>query len=128
MAIVGQELASELLWNKLIAFFTDEKRGKPLVLLLAGPPGHGKTFLANNLRAITSHPFLKIACEQDGQSAMTLFGAPAPYVGSEKGSALNNFLSEQSGKPCLVLMDEFEKMVCLSFFFFFFFFSFLASR
>jgi ATP-dependent Clp protease ATP-binding subunit ClpA len=38
-----------------------------------------------------------------------LFGPWAPYIGSEKGSLLNNHLANHSGKRGIVFLDEFEK-------------------
>jgi ATP-dependent Clp protease ATP-binding subunit ClpA len=39
-----------------------------------------------------------------------LLGAKSPWSGSEKGSLLNNFLCSNAGKPCIVFLDEFEKL------------------
>jgi ATP-dependent Clp protease ATP-binding subunit ClpA len=38
-----------------------------------------------------------------------LFGPKRPYIGHELGSPLNNFLAQNSGKRCIVFLDEFEK-------------------
>jgi ATP-dependent Clp protease ATP-binding subunit ClpA len=38
-----------------------------------------------------------------------LFGPRAPYVGSERGSPLNNFLARKDGERAIVFLDEFEK-------------------
>jgi ATP-dependent Clp protease ATP-binding subunit ClpA len=38
-----------------------------------------------------------------------LFGPKRPYVGHEKGSPLNNFLSRMNKKRCIVFLGEFEK-------------------
>jgi ATP-dependent Clp protease ATP-binding subunit ClpA len=38
-----------------------------------------------------------------------LFGPKWPYIGHEKGSPLNNFLSRMNKKWCIVFLDEFEK-------------------
>jgi ATP-dependent Clp protease ATP-binding subunit ClpA len=38
-----------------------------------------------------------------------LLGPKRPYIGHEKGSPLNNFLSRMKNKRCIVFLDEFEK-------------------
>jgi ATP-dependent Clp protease ATP-binding subunit ClpA len=38
-----------------------------------------------------------------------LFGPKKPYIGHELGSPLNNFLSHNSGRRCIVFLDELEK-------------------
>jgi DNA polymerase III delta prime subunit len=111
--LVGQRLASSLLTESTILFRADRStKVKPLVLLFAGPPGHGKTVLAQRYgEAIVPgrNNYVKVDCanihtEQD------LFGSGRGYMDSGKGSELNNFLSEREGKACIVLLDEFEHM------------------
>lgn len=38
-----------------------------------------------------------------------LFGPKMPYLGYELGSPLNNFLTRNNGKRCIVFLDELEK-------------------
>lgn len=38
-----------------------------------------------------------------------LWGPKAPWVGSQEGSPLNNFLARTTGRRAIVLLDEFEK-------------------
>jgi MoxR-like ATPase len=38
-----------------------------------------------------------------------LFGPKMPYRGYELGSPLNNFLARNTGKRCIVFLDELEK-------------------
>eukprot|EP00775_Hariotina_reticulata_P006799 gene6799-7015_t len=54
LAVIGQEIACSLLYNQMLAYFglSDtplEGARKPLVLLLAGPPGHGKTLMGQSM-------------------------------------------------------------------------------
>lgn len=39
-----------------------------------------------------------------------MFGAQAPYAEYQKGSKLNNFISDQKDTDLVVLLDEFEKL------------------
>lgn len=106
-AVVGQRLASHLVYDKLVDY-RSKKRQKPLVLLFAGPPGHGKTFLAERMAKAIAQEQIKIACEKYS-TKMEMFGARDPYVGSRDGSLLNNFLCRPGNKPRVVIFDEFEK-------------------
>lgn len=82
--------------------------GRPLVLLFAGPSGHGKTEVARNLGRLLGTPLKTVDCTHlDFET--DLFGPWSPYQGWEKGSAVNNYLVSNSGKRCVVFMDEFEK-------------------
>jgi hypothetical protein len=38
-----------------------------------------------------------------------LWGPKAPWIGSQEGSPLNNFLARTTGRRAIVLLDEFEK-------------------
>ena len=38
-----------------------------------------------------------------------IFGPKAPYHGSEKGTPLNNYLAQWSGKRAVVFLDEYGK-------------------
>ena len=106
--LIGQVPAVNLLLRKLLAYLTFPP-GKPLVLVFAGPSGHGKTELATRLGHLLSLELEVVDCtiytyESD------LFGARAHYQGSQNGSPLNDFLVRNSGKRCVVFLDEFEKM------------------
>ncbi|KAL2018654.1 hypothetical protein VTK56DRAFT_489 [Thermocarpiscus australiensis] len=81
---------------------------QPLVLLFAGPSGHGKTELAQNLGQLLSLDLQKVDCTHLRHET-DLFGPWSPYRGSNKGSTVNNFLAGQNGKRCIVFLDEFEK-------------------
>ena len=80
----------------------------PLVLLFAGPSGHGKTELARkmgNLLTLKIHTvdFAEMKHETD------MFGPKKPYLGYDEGSPLNKFLWENGGEKCVVFLDELEK-------------------
>lgn len=80
----------------------------PLVLMFAGPSGHGKTELARKLGDLLSLEMVNVDCTSKSDER-EMFGPRSPYIGSEKGSPLNNFLARKAGTRCIVFLDEFEK-------------------
>ncbi|KAA8908219.1 P-loop containing nucleoside triphosphate hydrolase protein [Sphaerosporella brunnea] len=105
--LIGQDAAVQELITALLAHSLLD-RTKPLVVVFAGPSGHGKTELARQMGALLSLPLCTIDCTEMYYKT-DLLGPKAPYQGHEKGSLMNNFLSENAGKPCIVFLDEFEK-------------------
>ncbi|KAK4099209.1 P-loop containing nucleoside triphosphate hydrolase protein [Parathielavia hyrcaniae] len=105
--LVGQTLASGLLTDRFLSYLAMPIR-QPLVLLFAGPSGHGKTELARNLGRMLSLDLHGVDCTNLRHES-DLFGPWFPFAGSDKGSAVNNYLAAYAGKRCIVFMDEFEK-------------------
>jgi MoxR-like ATPase len=81
---------------------------QPLVLLFAGPSGHGKTELARNLGRLLSLELHSVDCTNLSHET-DLFGPWFPFVGSSNGSAVNNYLASNNGQRCIIFMNEFEK-------------------
>ena len=105
--IVGQLPAVRKLIDQLTSYLMMSSHG-PLVLLFAGPSGHGKTEVACQVGDLLSLDRLHIDCtEMEHES--DLFGPKAPYRGYEQGSPLNNFLAEHTGCRSVVFLDEFDK-------------------
>ncbi|KAI1763843.1 P-loop containing nucleoside triphosphate hydrolase protein [Hypoxylon sp. FL1150] len=105
--IVAQSIATRWLKTRLMAYLALQRR-KPLVLVFAGPSGHGKTELARRFGDLMSLELQVVDCtifKHDNE----LFGPRPPYSGHEDGSPLNNFLTRKAGQRCIVFMDEFEK-------------------
>ncbi|EHK17444.1 uncharacterized protein TRIVIDRAFT_160288 [Trichoderma virens Gv29-8] len=105
--LVGQTVATELLIQRLLTHLMMPMK-QPLVLCFAGPSGHGKTELARQLGHLLSLDLEVVDCTTFTHE-MELFGPRRPFVGYEQGSAVNNFLAKNSGKKCIVFLDEFEK-------------------
>ncbi|KAK3377599.1 ATPase, aaa-2 [Podospora didyma] len=105
--LIGQTWAARALTTKLLSYMTIRSR-RPLVLVFAGPSGHGKTELARRLGHLMSLDISVVDCTIFSREA-ELFGPRAPYVGSERGSPLNNFLASHNGQRSIVFLDEFEK-------------------
>jgi len=105
--LIGQSLASHLLLRKLLSHILSPSK-RPLVMVFAGPSGHGKTELARRLGHLLSLELEVVDCTVVSRE-IELFGPRAPYEGSERGSPLNNFLTKHDGQRCIVFLDEFEK-------------------
>jgi len=105
--LIGQTLASERLLLKLLSHIMVPSK-KPLVLVFAGPSGHGKTELARRLGYLLGLDLEVVDCTIVNQE-IELFGPRDPYVEASRGSPLNNFLAAHAGNPCIVFLDEFEK-------------------
>ncbi|KAI9780170.1 MAG: hypothetical protein M1839_007007 [Geoglossum umbratile] len=105
--LIGQPTAAASLIERLLSYMMLPKK-KPLVLLFAGPSGHGKTELAKRLGDLLSLEMERVDMTEM-QHETDLFGCKPPYVGSENGSPLNNFLVNNDKKKSIVFLDEFEK-------------------
>lgn len=105
--LIGQTTAAKTLLDKLLSHLTVPSK-KPLVLVFAGPSGHGKTELARRLGNLLSLELEVVDCTIFNRE-IELFGPRQPYVGWDKGSRLNNFLASNHEKRCIVFLDEFEK-------------------
>lgn len=107
--IVGQTIATQRV-SDLIFHHYMVKSKTPLAILFTGPSGHGKTELARSMGALLEADFLRVDCTEM-QHETDLLGPKAPYQGHKKGSPLNNFLAEHTGKRSIVFLDEFEKTI-----------------
>ncbi|CAA9957600.1 ClpA ATPase protein [Pyrenophora teres f. maculata] len=80
----------------------------PMVMVFAGPPGHGKTELAMQLGNLLNISSEAISCSQM-MPDVELFGSKQGYDRSSEGSPLNNYLAKQSGKYSVVFLDKYDK-------------------
>ena len=88
---------------------SDEKRVRPrAIFVFAGPPGVGKTFLAEQAAAALDMPFKRfdMTSYADHQSYMGLIGFEKSYHEAKKGT-LTGFV--RSHPHCILLFDEIEK-------------------
>jgi ATP-dependent Lon protease len=101
--------------QEYITTFIRHKRAfdqKPLVLLLPGPPGHGKTWSARNIaRALSSDDdsFLEVAMGAVNDKADLFGGSPFGGGADVVRGSLCGFLHDRAGKLSVVLLDEIEK-------------------
>jgi AAA domain (dynein-related subfamily) len=105
--LIGQSMAANRLLQKCLSHLAVPGK-KPLVLTFAGPSGHGKTELARRLGYLMTLELEVVDCTVVRRE-IELFGGRHPYVNAEQGTSLNNFLVRNSGKRCIVFLDEFEK-------------------
>lgn len=88
---------------------SDEKRVRPrAIFVFAGPPGVGKTFLAEQAAQALEIPFKRfdMTSYADHQSYMGLIGFEKSYHEAKKGT-LTGFV--RSNPHCILLFDEIEK-------------------
>lgn len=105
--LVGQSIACSRLMVRIITHIA-KPTDKPLVLMFAGTSGHGKTELSQQLGTLLDVPMHITDCAAV-ERKMEMFGPRKPYQDYQLGSPLNNFLAENSGRKCVVVLDEFEK-------------------
>jgi hypothetical protein len=105
--LIGQSAAIDLLTRNFLHYML-RRHNQPLVLVFAGPSGHGKTELARRLGALLSLELQVSDCTIVTRE-LELFGPRNPYMGAEEGTPLNNFLAANSGRRSIVFLDEFEK-------------------
>lgn len=92
---------------------------RPLVLCLAGPAGHGKSVAGKALAAALGIDISKGENDGGGYCSVdlgqlgtseALLGTEPKYRGGEGGTKLGNFLHRNSGKACVVQLDELDKV------------------
>ena len=105
--LIGQDFATTLAFERIIhhVAFGDKE---PLVMVFAGPSGHGKTKLAMDMKFLLSIEHILVDCTEIRHET-DIFGPKAPHEGYEEGSPLNNHLYRESRRRNIVLLDEFEK-------------------
>jgi ATP-dependent metalloprotease FtsH len=111
--IVGQDQAVhsfvEGLFNAEVVAAADPERRRPkAIFVFAGPPGVGKTFLAESGAEALGRPFKRFDMSgyADDSGVAMLAGMQRSYKGAGPGQ-LTGFV--QSNPDCLLLFDEIEK-------------------
>jgi hypothetical protein len=105
--LIGQVSAARTVTSRLLSHLALPK-SKPLVMVFAGPSGHGKTELARRMGELLSLEIETVDCTEMKHES-DIFGPKRPYLGYDKGSPVNNFLARNNGKRCIIFLDEFEK-------------------
>jgi AAA domain (Cdc48 subfamily) len=108
--VIGQEKAIDTLALFTRGWLSRKEGGKPLVVLLPGPTGTGKTELCKALGAALGTSLIRFDMGEfdDKDKANKLFGSAPGYMGSEQGGRLPNAIRESDG-VLVVLFDEVEK-------------------
>ena len=88
---------------------TDKKRTRPrATFLFAGPPGVGKTFLAEKAAEILGLPFMRFDMSEysDKEANLEFCGSDKVYKGAKEGN-VTGFVAKYN--KCVLLFDEIEK-------------------
>ena len=111
--VVGQDHAvrafvSGYFQARLTAATGQTKKRSEAVFLFAGPPGVGKTFLAETAAEALGLPFKRFDMSEysDHQSGAMFCGTDKGFGGSHEG-AVTGFVDKH--KKCVLLFDEIEK-------------------
>lgn len=100
---------SEGMFSAEVLAASDEKRKRPrAIFVFAGPPGVGKTFLAEQAAEALSIPYKRfdMSSFSDHQSYMNLVGFERSYQGAKPGT-LTGFVKQHPHS--ILLFDEIEK-------------------
>ena len=82
----------------------------PTMVLTAGPSAHGKTFISQSFaKLLPKAEFLLVDCTS-ADHPEDILGSGARFHGSETQPGLADFLYRNTGKRCVVVLDEFEKL------------------
>ncbi len=121
-AVFGQDHAvhsfAEGIFNSELLARTDDKRVSPrAIFIFTGPPGVGKTYLAEKSANILNIPFKRFDMSgySDHQQHLDLVGVSASYKDAKDGQ-LTGFV--RKNPHCILLFDEIEKahMNCINLF------------
>ena len=111
--IYGQDhavhaLAEGIFSAEVLAASDSKRKGPRAVFVFAGPPGVGKTFMAERAAAALKLPYKRfdMSSYADHQAHMGLIGF-APSFKDAKPGALTGFVADHP--RCLLLFDEVEK-------------------
>ncbi|MBQ3044384.1 MAG: AAA family ATPase [Clostridia bacterium] len=111
--IFGQDNAVDVFttgcFQAELAALTDKNRYRPkATYLFAGPPGVGKTFLAEKAAEILGVPFMRFDMSEysDDESVIEFCGSDKVYRNGKAGN-VTRFVEENP--KCVLLFDEIEK-------------------
>ncbi|TCD68469.1 hypothetical protein EIP91_010755 [Steccherinum ochraceum] len=103
--LIGQDRALEQLFRAL-----SMPTAAPIVVLLCGPSGHGKSLLARRFGSLLDVPthtvnMTTLTSTHDIWRSYSMSPFEEPST-----STLGDFLTENQGKRCVVVLDEIEKV------------------
>ena len=86
-----------------------ERRGPRALFLFAGPPGVGKTYLAETAASILGLPFLRLdmSAYSDHETSLVSFRGISPSYKAASQGIVTGFVREHP--RCVLLFDEIEK-------------------
>lgn len=101
-----QEVKEEIIVEFIKRLLNPDAKGK--IIVLEGPPGIGKTFIAHNLASLIGLPFDSISLGGCTDSSL-LIGSDELYVGSHEG-AIAKGLQRMGYSNGLLYLDEIDKI------------------
>ena len=111
--VLGQEHAvsrftSGFFRSELIAKTAEKRNHSRATFLFAGPPGVGKTFLAETVAHMLDLPFERFDMSEycDKEAAIEFIGSDAVYKNGKRGN-FTKFIAENP--KSIILLDEIEK-------------------
>lgn len=114
-SIIGQDAQVDGIVNSICCHLRKPKPKKPLVMMLAGPTGVGKTETARKIAEVLQEEFGKeqlpliiVKCNEFRESyrISQLIGSPAGYVGHDEPCLMWPIKKSDSA---IIVFDEFEK-------------------
>ena len=109
-AVRGQQDNIEIIAREVEIWIKDVIKDTPLVFMLAGTSGTGKTFTAEIINAsLKGYKMVKLNMNEYHSEADSwkLLGSSSGYVGSDKDSPI--FAARRETSKLLILFDEIEK-------------------
>ncbi|KAF9518501.1 hypothetical protein BS47DRAFT_1482562 [Hydnum rufescens UP504] len=106
--LVGQDLALAELMRAVASHSRRKNDTASLSLVLAGPSGHGKSYLASRIGFLLEAPQY-IVNMTNLRSQEDLMRAKSLAVESDDSENLLHFLSRHQGSRCVVILEEIEK-------------------
>ncbi|KAG7446255.1 P-loop containing nucleoside triphosphate hydrolase protein [Guyanagaster necrorhizus] len=106
--IIGQDRALEQLF-RVLSIHNNQKATAPIVILLCGPSGHGKSLLAQKFGPLLDVPThtVNMTTLRSAHDLWQSYSISRYQDGSP--CTLAEFLINNEGKRCVVVLDEIEK-------------------
>ena len=110
--VKGQDDSIEVIWELIKNWIRKARKKKPLVLMLAGSSGTGKTYTAKQIHeslAVNGYKFVRLNMNeyQNQADIWKLLGSSTGYSGSTDDSPL--FAARKMSEKLVILFDEIEK-------------------
>lgn len=109
-AVKGQQDNIEVIVEETNRWIRKAKKKKPLVFMLAGTSGTGKTFTVETVcSALKNYSMVKLNMNEYGNEGdiWKLLGSSTGYIGSEQDSPI--FIARRKTPNLVILFDEIEK-------------------